>query len=192
MRKLSIFSLVIVSFVFLSSCSQIKQSLYRLGFRNYKTIYTEDLKAHTKSYTLYRDFSTAAKVKVTHFDQKLFKDYIRGIIRDNPNNKRYRPFLDEFKRYDIYYLAFYTPDMQINNLDSKNSFWNVYLSACGKIIRPDSIKFVEKSDWRASWLYSVGGDRWFREYVIKFDKDNCREKTFTISSFLGTISLQFK
>jgi len=82
MRKLSIFSLVIVSFVFLSSCSQIKQSLYRLGFRNYKTIYTEDLKAHTKSYTLYRDFSTAAKVKVTHFDQKLFKDYIRGIIRD--------------------------------------------------------------------------------------------------------------
>ena len=192
MKRFITLFLVIVVFAFLSSCSQIRQSLYRLGFRSYKTIYTEDLKAHTKSYTLYRDFSTVAKVKVTHFNRKLFYEYIRGIVNDDPESKKYKRYLDEFKGYDIYYVAMYTPDMTINNLEEKNSFWNVYLSACGRILRPEKIEFVDKSDWRAAWLFNVGGSRWYREYIVKFDKDNCTDKIFTISSFLGSIPLRFK
>ncbi len=191
MKRISFTILTLVVIIGITSCSTIKNSLYRLGFKSYKTKYTEELKANTKSYTLYRDFSTAAKVKVTRFNKELFVDYIRGIINDNPNSKKYTPYIDEFKEYDIYYVAFYTPDLTINNLEENNSFWTVYISACGKILRPVSIKYIDKNDWRASWLYNVGGDRWYREYIVKFDKHSCKENTFVISSFLGTISLQF-
>ncbi len=192
MRRIKLFYPLFLVLVFgLVSCSSIKQSLYRLGFRSYKNLYTEDLSKNTKSYTLYRDFSTVAKVKVTHFNKTLFKEYIRGILKSDPSEEKYKPFLDQFNRNDIYYVAFYTPDMTINNLESKDSFWNIYLSGCGKIVRPESIKFVDKNDWRASWLYSVGGDRWYKEYIVKFPKVTCEYKTFVISSFLGTISLNF-
>lgn len=192
MRRTKLFHLIFLVFIFgLVSCSSMKQSLYRLGFRSYKNLYTEDLSKNTKSYTLYRDFSTVAKVKVTHFNKTLFKEYIRGILNDDPNEEKYKPFLDQFNRNDIYYVAFYTPDMTINNLESKDSFWNIYLSNCGKIVRPKSIKFIDKDDWRSSWLYSVGGDRWYKEYIVKFPKSKCKEGNFVISSFLGTISLRF-
>ncbi len=177
---------------FLSSCSSVKESLYRLGFRSYENVYTKDLKAHTKSYTLYRDFTTVAKVKVTHFNRQLFYEFIKGIINDNPDSNKYKMYLDEFNKYDIYYIAMYTPDMTINNLEEKNSFWNVYLSACGKILRPESVDFIDKSDWRAGWLFNVGGSRWYREYIVKFPKDNCANKVLVISSFLGSIPLRFK
>jgi len=192
MRKVKIlYPIFFVLVLGLVSCSSIKQSLYRLGFKSYKNLYTEDLSKNTKSYILYRDFTTVAQVKVTHFNKSLFKEYIRGILKGDPKEKKYKPFLAQFGKNDIYYVAFYTPDMGINNLESKDSFWNVYLSGCGKIVRPDSIEFVDKNDWRASWLYSVGGDRWYKEYIVKFDKINCVKKNLVISSFLGTISLQF-
>ncbi len=186
------FSAFLVLLVGLSSCSSIKQSLYRLGFRSYKSVYINDLKMNTKSYTLYRDFSTVAKVKVTHFNKELFKEYIRGILKGSPNTEKYRPFLEQFKKSDIYYVAFYTPDLTLNNLELPRSFWSVYLSGCGKIIRPSSIKLIDKDDWRSGWLYSVGGDRWFREYIVDFPKVSCIHSTFVISSFLGTIALHFK
>ena len=187
-----LFGAFLVLLVGLSSCSSLKESLYRLGFRSYKNVYMSDLKNNTKSYTLYRDFSTVAKVKVTHFNKELFKEYIKGILKGNPNTDKYKPYLEEFKKSDIYYVAFYTPDLTLNNLELPRSFWNVYVSGCGKIIRPSSIKFIDKDDWRSGWLYSVGGDRWFREYIVEFPKNSCANSTFVISSFLGTIALHFK
>ncbi len=190
--KVLLYPVFLVLVFGLVSCTAVKQSLYRLGFRSYKSLYTEDLAKNTKSYILYRDFSTVAQIKVTHFNKTLFEEYIKGIIKGDPRAQKYKPFLKQFNKYDIYYVAFYTPDMTINNLESNNSFWNVYLSSCGKIFRPESIKLIDKGDWRAGWLYSVGGDRWYREYIVKFNRDDgCQSKTFVVSSFLGTISLQF-
>ena len=187
-----LFGVFMVLLIGLSSCSSVKESLYRLGFRSYKNVYMNDLKENTKNYTLYRDFSTVAKVKVTHFNKKLFEEYIKGILKGNPNTVKYKPFFEQFKKNDIYYVAFYTPDLTLNNLELERSFWSVYLSGCGRIIRPKSIKFIDKDDWRSGWLYSVDGNRWFREYIVEFPKGSCAHNTFVISSFLGTIALRFK
>ncbi|WP_041323914.1 hypothetical protein [Hippea maritima] len=171
----------------LSSCSMLE----KVGFTTYKTEYTQLLKRRTKSYTLYRDFSTIAKIKVTHFNKKLFSYYI-NTTSHSIKDKRFESYLDEFDSYDIYYVAFYTPDFDINNLSDKNSFWNTYLSACGEILRPVSIDSIDTNDWRSNWLISVDMERWAREYVVKFKRVNCRRKILAFSSFLGTAMLDFE
>jgi hypothetical protein len=145
---------------------------------------------HTKSYTLYRDFSTIAKITVTRFDKRLFKEYVSSISSPRVGDI-YKNEIKAFDKYDIYYIAFYTPDMSLNNLEDKNTFWNVYLASCGSIITPESLRFVDKNEWKASWLYSVGKNRWWREYVVKFEKTRCKHPVLVVSSFLGSISLKF-
>ena len=189
MKKLLI---LIIGILFLYGCTSVNRSLERLGFTHYQDKYTQDLKKHTKSYTLYRDFSTIAKVTATRFDKKLMDEYIDVMSHlKGKTPERYNEIYKELKNYDVYYVAFYTPDMDLNNLEDKNSFWIVYLSACGKILKPVSIDYVEKSDWRATWLYSIGDDRWYREYVIKFEKSDCKNPILVFSSYLGVVSMKF-
>ncbi|WP_025270628.1 hypothetical protein [Hippea sp. KM1] len=184
MRKLFLFVFLVVV---LSSCSLLKG----IGFRSYENDYTKLLKKKTRDFVLYRDFSTIARLKVTHFDKTLFTYYIKAISY-NPSDERFLPYLNEFNQYDIYYVAFYTPDLDINNLADKDSFWNVYLSACGDVLRPVSISSIDSNDWRSNWLTSVNMERWAKEYVIKFKRVSCNRKVLAFSSFLGTASVIFE
>ncbi|WP_022670922.1 hypothetical protein [Hippea alviniae] len=183
---------LLMGFLFLYGCTSVNRSLERLGFTHYQDRYMQDLEKHTRSYTLYRDFSTIAKIAATRFDKKLMSEYIDVMSHlKGKSPSRYSDIYRELENYDVYYVAFYTPDMDLNNLEDKNSFWLVYLSACGNILKPVSIDYIEKSDWRASWLYSIGNDRWYREYIVKFNKNNCKNPILVVSSYLGTISLKF-
>ncbi|WP_035589465.1 hypothetical protein [Hippea jasoniae] len=188
-KKISFLIFFLVVFA-VSGCA-LQQKLASLGFRSYKSIYLEHLQAHTQSKTLYRDFSTIAKATVTHFNKKLFEEYLKSLSKENLFVKKFRQYIDEFDKYDIYYLAFYTPDLNLNNLDKKNSFWIVYISECGNIQRPESIELIDKNDFRSSWLYSLKDERWSKQYIVKFKKNNCRKKEFVISSFLGSLVFKF-
>ncbi len=182
----------ILSIIFiLTGCSSLKN----VGFRSYNNSFTKDLNRHTKSVTLYRDFTTVAIAQATHFNKSLMEKYIKYTQKiDVQKSKKYKKLLKEFDKYDIYWLAFYTPDDDINNLSSKNSFWNVYLSKGSNIINAAHIKEVGINGMTKQWLYFVKANRWARQYIIKFKKqDNIKSKKscLVLSSFLGTIEIKF-
>ncbi len=187
----------IVSFLLLAlivtSCSKLKQ----LGFRSYENPFTLNLKAHTVSKTLYRDFSTIAIAKATHFNKELMKEYIeytQGIKINKTGDRRYLETLKDCDKYDVFWLAFYTDDDDINNLSSMDSFWNVYIVRNGKILEPVSIKEVGLNDFKKQWLYLVKFHRWARQYVIKFKKPEKPEEkvTLVIASYLGEMDMTFR
>ncbi len=187
MKRIVSFSILIL---FLTSCSM----LHSLGFRNYENSFTENLKSHTKSFTLYRDFTTIASAKATHFNKKLMRQYIEYTRNINiAKNKKHEKELNEFNKYDIFWVAFYTDDDDINNLSDKDSFWNVYLVRDGKIVTPADIKEVDLNSFKKQWLYLVKSARWSREYIVKFKKAKNEkvEENLVISSYLGTIELRF-
>ncbi len=186
-----VISLIIV-LLFVSSCSQLKQ----LGFRSYQNTFTRNLEAHTVSKTLYRDFTTIAIAKATHFNKQLMRQYIeytQGINVNKTNDKRYLQTLKDCDKYDVFWLAFYTDDDDINNLSSADSFWNIYLIRDGKVIEPASIKEVGLNDFKKQWLYLIKFNRWARQYVIKFKKADLKDGrvTLVIASYLGEIDMTF-
>jgi hypothetical protein len=177
-------------FITLSGCAHLKE----LGFRSYQNNFTNDLNRHTKSVTLYRDFTTIAIAQATHFNKRLMEEYITYTQRmDAVKAKKYHKLLSEFDQYDIYWLALYTPDDDINNLSSKDSFWNIYLSRNSATCSAVSIKEVGVNDMTKQWLYFVKANKWARQYIIKFKKDSKPSKNsrLVLSSFLGTIEILF-
>ncbi len=180
---------VLVLLIFLSGCSQLKN----LGFKNYANNFTMNLKNNTAGMVLYRDFTTIAIAKATHFNKQLMEQYIKYTQNVNPaESKKYKDMIKEFDKYDIYWLAFYTPDDDINNLASTNSFWNVYLSKGSTTLNAAYIKEIGINDMTKQWLYLLKFNRWARQYVIKFKKTNLKGKpTLILSSFLGTIEIKF-
>ncbi len=195
MRIKPLFRVVValVAVAFVASCAQLK----RVGFRSYQNSFTRSLKAHTRSKTLYRDFTTIAIAKATHFDKRLMRSYIeytQGIDVSKTTDKRYIDTLKQCDRYEVFWLAFYTDDDDINNLASKDSFWNVYLESDGRVIEPASIREVGINDFRKQWLYLIKFNRWAREYVILFKKDSALRTPLrlVITSYLGEIDMQFR
>ncbi len=190
MKKTISLVAILVAVLLFSGCS----ALTNLGFRSYDDNFMESLKGHTKSATLYRDFTTVAEAKATHFSGSLMKQYVeytQGVKFDKIKEKKYISAVSESKNYDIYYISFYTPDDDINNLESPNSFWNVYVSKNGEILKPVSIKGVNDDSISSQWRYLVKKNRWAREYVIKFKKTDGNKEYLIISSFLGSLTLKF-
>ncbi len=193
MKKYSIYftTILLMVVVFISSCAQLKS----VGFKSYQNEFTRDLDRNTKKVTLYRDFTTVAIAQATHFNKKLMEKYIKYTQRvDAKKVVKYQKLLSDFDKYDIYWLAFYTPDDDINNLSSRNSFWNVYLSKNGTTLNATLIKEIGVNDMTKQWLYFVKANSWARQYVIKFKKSgpHSTKSTLVLSSFLGTIAIKFK
>ncbi len=183
---------VAVLMMFLASCSM----LHSLGFRSYKNSFTENLAKHTKKTVLYRDFTTIAIVKVTHFNKNLMEQYIEYTQNAGSVEKKYKKYskvLKEYDKYDIFWVAFYTDDDDINNLADKNSFWNIYLVRNSHTFMPVSIKEVDLSSFKKQWLYLIKAHRWAREYIIKFKKSDvpAKQESLVIASYLGTMDFKF-
>lgn len=181
-----------VVFVFLTGCSQLRN----LGFKSYDNGFVNNLKKHTAEVTLYRDFTTIAIAKVTHFDKNLMKQYIEYVQKidlDKNRDKRYVKMINEFDEYDIYWVAFYTEDDDINNLSDKDSFWNVYLLENSRTLSPVSVKEVELNNFKKQWMYLTNSNRWSRQYVVKFKKapNKILHRSLVVSSFLGTMNFKF-
>lgn len=189
MKKIVSFGILLL---FLTGCSM----LHNLGFRSYNNNFTENLKGHTRSFTLYRDFATIAMTKATHFNKNLMEQYIeytQNITLSKNKDKKYTQALNDFDGYDIFWVAFYTDDDDINNLANKDSFWNIYLVRDGKTMAPASIKEVDLNSFKKQWLYLVKSHGWSREYIIKFKKPKktIGRENLVISSYLGTINFNF-
>ncbi len=183
---------VVVLLLLLSGCSQIRN----LGFKSYRNTFTNNIKKNTTSMTLYKDFTTIATVKATHFNKKLMEQYIKytqGINVANDKNKKYKKILNEFNHYDIYWVAFYTDNDDINNLANKDSFWSIYLSCNGKTYFPKDISSMRITLFTSQWLYIIHATNWFRQYSLKFKKGVCKQGTIhlVITSYLGNINLTF-
>ncbi len=183
---------LLVIFVFLAGCSQLRS----LGFRSYNNGFVNNLKQHTTGVTLYRDFTTIAIAKATHFNKNLMKQYIEYVQKrslDKSRDKKYIETVNECDKYDVYWVAFYTADDDINNLSDKDSFWNIYLLENSHTLNPVSITEVELSNFKRQWMYLTNSNRWSRQYVVEFKKtpEKVSHRSLVVSSFLGTMRFKF-
>ncbi len=194
MRRL-IFAVVLI--LLITSCSKLQKQIQGVGFRIYSNRFTQELSGATESRYLYRGFETVALAKATRFSVRLMEDYVKytqRIISVNFAPKKGKELINEAKKYELYWLAFYTPDMLINNLSSDRSFWTVYLSCGGHVYFPYGIKTVRSASFASQWLYMIHAARWSEQYSIRFKKGVCKNRVahLIITSYLGTIEFSFK
>ena len=180
---------VLLSALFLFfGCAKIKN----VGVKSYNNNFTNELNENTKSVKLYRDFTTIAIAKATHFNKQLMRKYVNYTqkIDTNEQNK----LLKDSESYNLYWVALYTSNYDINNLSYKKSFWNVYLSCRGNVYNPISIKKVHTGYLRTQWLYIIKGNNWFKQYEIRFRKEDCKNEPshLVIASSLGVIDFSFE
>ncbi|MGB9755252.1 MAG: hypothetical protein ACPLXO_00085 [Desulfurella sp.] len=191
MKKNKVF-LLLVLFVFLSSCTQLKE----VGFRSYTTQFSEQLDKQTIEKKLYRDFETVAIAKVTYFNKNLANQYYDYLKEKNAisqsNEKLYKKFQNDSYKNTVLWVNLYSSDFESNNISDKNSFWNVYLDCNGKKIQPIKIEKVPKDSPLNAWLYLKPREFWSTNYIIEFDR-SCKNNNvdFNMASIVGSLNFKF-
>ncbi len=172
-------------------CSKFRD----VGVRSYDNNFTNELNENTKNVKLYRDFTTVAIAKATHFNKELMGKYISYTQKANHiDGNKQNKLLKDAENYNLYWVALYTSNHNINNLSYKKSFWNVYLSCNRSTYKPISIKKIHMGYLKTQWLYMIKSSNWFSQYEIKFKKEDCKNKPshLVIASSLGIIDFGFR
>ena len=82
-----------------------------------------------------------------------------------------------------FFVSFYTPDPKWNDLDKKNSIWNLYVeTAGGNRIEPASIENISRDDARTKNFYPYIGP-WSEAYVVSFKKPADLSGNFKLLAF---------
>jgi len=187
-----LFSIVVLlsAVLLFFGCAKIKD----VGVKSYNNNFINELNENTKSVKLYRDFTTIAIAKATHFNKQLMAKYVHYTQKIDALNNKQNKLLKDAENYNLYWVALYTSNYDINNLSYKKSFWNVYLSCRGNVYDPISIKKVHAGYLKTQWLYMIKGSRWSKQYEIRFRKENCKNEPshLVIASSLGVIDFNFE
>jgi hypothetical protein len=103
--------------------------------------------------------------------------------------------LAESQKETVVFISFYTEKDDQNNLDKKNSIWNIFLDNNGKRVLPSTIKRVYdvSAVLKARYPYH---NNWFRPYLVKFpiatDVVTAGRTTLTIAGPVGRVHLPYK
>lgn len=174
MNKNLFFVISLALTLFLSSCN----GQYRDG-ADYNPTYKEVLSKWTKNTRIYSNSNSEtiivdATYKSDEFRSAFVKEYskIYGLNRKVSNKKTvYSEIISNSKDDDKYlefFVSLYTPNPSWNDLDKKNSIWDVYIETSdGKQIPATTIVKSDKEDARTVKFYPYIGP-WSKAYVLKF------------------------
>ncbi|RMG60259.1 MAG: hypothetical protein D6713_03415 [Deltaproteobacteria bacterium] len=168
--RISVFMLI---FTLVAGCSPKKISLYEKfqSSRAYKNAYRKA----TKTKRVYSGLQTGFIVSVTRLTPEYREALLREIYRmyylDEERKEKFRKYvLDEGKGKERFFIALYTPDENLNDLDKENGHWSIRLvTEDDRALPPLSVEKIKFSPEEVSRLFPLEDTRWFRFYDVTFD-----------------------
>lgn len=176
MKRLFIFILFFILTCLITSCtfSQLKDRLIELGAipPDHTSEYLEIYHKTTKNLKIYSEFETKAIISVTPFTPSFLEAYLqeRKLFLKEADflqlEERERQIQEKnFK----FFVSFYTPNPDFNDLDKSNSVWQIYIEKSHTKILPLAIrKSTEPYPILNHFFPNL--DPWSYPYLIIFPK----------------------
>ena len=162
------------------------------------TDYRSTIETWTRKDQGYLDFAQSFQAAATLLSRAVTEQQVNL----NAENLSWTPEQKQEARqkalYDLqgqttFLLSLYTDKDEDNNLDKKDSIWNLILEVNGKRIYPESIKRVYEN--RAVLLQKYPHiNVWSRNYIVKFPiptDDASNGAKFTVTGPIGNAHLDF-
>ncbi len=166
--------------VFVMSCLALILSAFAAGCSSGRAVtkkaaYGDSLDRWTRSTTVYEGMEPRLYVNATYKD-KTFRDayadrYAEGFeLSEAYRSKLLERESEAAEQYNEFFLTAYSPAEALNDLDSKNSVWRLFLDdSSGARLTPVSITRLDPADALLREFFPFF-DPWSRAYLVKFPK----------------------
>ncbi len=172
-RKLTLCLVILsVSFIFLS-CSPKKISLYE-RFTSSRE-YRESFRKYTRSKKVYSGLETRFIIYSTYlspqFQRAVLSELYKMYYLDEERKRAHEKYIvEESKGKARFFVALFTPDDRLNDLDREDGHWSVRLvTGDEKSYSPVSVGMVKLSEEEIDRIFPLEDTRWYKFYDVTFE-----------------------
>ena len=176
--------------------------------KEYRPPYKEMLKEWTRTEKVYDGLDLLLSVNATYKTEDFRSSYVDRYIEayqleDGSKETMAARETEEAELYNEFFLSVTTPDKSLNDFDSKDSVWKLYLEdGTGVKLSTVSIKRIETKNAMTSALFPYI-DVWSIGYIVRFPKYSAsgtepipnaksRYMRLTVVGMLGNGELKWK
>lgn len=194
MTKFGGISLLLAAIVMSGCATDMTGSKYQI----FSDPLDKEVAASNRSGKLYHQFDTRLIVDAIYNGKRLRNAWVKRVSETSRLTEEEIKRLSEEQnsdneRYAQFFVAFYTPDEQWDDLADPDSKWSVFLQQDTGPVRPESITKIDSES--LPWISSLPFDLNFRTvYRVNFprEKSGFGALKLYISSLLGEVKLTWK